>query len=423
MVDKITKKEREILEVMQDPVQWVTQHVGKPRWYQELVLRHPHHRMVLRMGRRLGKCIAGTERIMDPGSGRYKTVQELYDSGVQTPRLYSLNTDTHKKVHTNAFHIEDNGMKEVFELKLVDGSKVNLTGNHPVLTKAGWTEIENLNYNDEVAVPTNLPYSGGVYVSPEEIKDWVENNVDLPEDIYEWAINSLDIFLLTYMEKYSLTEDYYDSETYYLDGVDFCFDTEELAKEFKHLFLRLGKTSVLGECPDHKGYFKRKGYRLTVRESPACDYRYIPIKKITSKGLEQTYDVHVPEYHNLVVEDIFVHNTWTMASHMLWVAMTAWGGRLAQEERRGIDILVVTPYDIQAKEIYNTLNDMIDNNEALASSLQLRRQGPPREIKFLNGSTIKLFTAGTSSSSNAASIRGQRADFVYLDKKLCPLYS
>lgn len=410
MSKALSRKEREVIQIVQDPVLWVREHIGKPRWYQELVLRHPHHRMVLRMGRRLGKCIAGSERILDPVSGRYVSVEELYNKGIQSPRLYSLHTNMEDQIQTNAFHIEDNGLKEVFEVRTVEGSKVKLTGNHPVLTKRGWVEVDDLLEDDSIALPTELPYSGGYYVSKEEMDDWIEQSPELPEDIYEWSINSLDSFLLTYIERYGVSKEYVYSEDGYQNGIDLCFDSSELAREFKHLFLRLGKVSEIIKNKEMPSSYRRKGYILRVKDSITGDYYYSPLKSVKSVGEEQTFDVHVPETHNLVVEDVFVHNTWTMASHMLWVAMTAWGGRLARDDKKGIDILVVTPYDIQAKEIYNTLNKMIDENEALSSSLELRRQGPPREIKFLNGGTIKLFTAGTSSSNDAASIRGQRAD-------------
>lgn len=410
MTKKLTKKEREVLRIVQDPVLWVTEHIGKPRWYQELVLRHPHHRMVLRMGRRLGKCIAGSQRILDPVSGRYLSVQEMYEKGIQAPRLYTLDTETNKQETTNAFHIEDNGVKEVFEVEALDGSKVKLTGNHPVLTRMGWTDVDDLTLTDEIALPTSLNYEGTLHVEAEEIQDWVNHSTELPEDIHEWTITSLNMYLLAYVEKYSVSKAYFDTQEYYFEGIDLCFSDKEQAREFKHLFLRLGKTSQITDNHKKATLFRRKGYILRIKEAPIGDYHYVPLKSIVSKGEEQTYDVHVPRTHNLVVEDIFVHNTWTMASHMLWVAMTAWGGRLAQSDRKGIDILVITPYDIQAKEIYDTLNEMIDNNDALASSVKGKRLGPPKVIEFHNGSTIKLFTAGTSSSSDAASIRGQRAD-------------
>lgn len=423
MAKKLSKKERDVLKIVKDPVLWVEEHIGQPRWYQQLVLRHPHHRTVLRMGRRLGKCIAGSQRVMDPISGRYLSIQEMYDKNIKTPRLYSLNDKTDKQIITNAFHIEDNGVKEVFEVKTIDGARVVLTGNHPVLTRSGWVEVDDLNVGDEIASPTNLSYEGSVHVNECEIEDWVYRTNELPEDIYEWTKKSLKIFLLTYIENYGVDENRSNRNEYYYEGTDLSFDDEEVAREFKHLFLRMNSISEIIEYKSNSSVSRNKKYLLRVKDAPIEEYLFNEVIRIDALGKEQTYDVHVPKTHNLVVEDLFVHNTWTMASHMLWVAMTAWGGRLTREKNKSIDILVVTPYEIQAKEIYDTLLEMIESNDALASSLKSNKQGPPREINFYNGSTIKLFTAGTSSSSNAASIRGQRADYVYLDKMLCPLYS
>lgn len=394
---KLTKKEREVLQIMQDPVQWVTKHISEPRWYQQLVLRHPHHRTVLRMGRRLGKCIAGTERLLDPSTGKYQTIQELYDTGVQQPNLYTL--DDKALVPSNAFHIEDNGIKEVFKVKTVDGTVVRLTGNHPVLTTRGWVEVDNLLDSDLLAVPTALPFDGRKEISEEEIQAWVDRKEVLPKDIYEWKKESLKVFLLTYIEQHAK---YYEYDTPLLQ-----FEEESFAIDFKHLLLRVGITSIAHK--NRHGKVLHTDLYVLINKKTEGDYYYSALESVVSDGNEQTYDVHVPETHNLVVEDMIVHNTWTMTSHMLWVAMTNWGGRLSGR-KKGLDLLVVAPYDVQAKEIYESLLEMIENNEALTNSLDYNKQGPPREIKFLNGNTIKLFTAGTSSSSNAASIRGQRAD-------------
>lgn len=404
---KLTKKEREVLRIMQDPVLWVSKHISEPRWYQKLVLRHPHHRTVLRMGRRLGKCIAGTERILDPTTGQYITIQELYDTGVHQPHLYTLDGD--EMISSNAFHIEDNGIKEVFKVKTIDGTTVRLTGNHPVLTKRGWIEVDNLISTDELALPSDLPYIGTRYVDSEEIEAWVEHTDQLPKDIYEWVDENLIEFLLTYIKRYgTLTKGEFDFDG--LDDAIIAVENEQLARNLKHLFLRVGLTTRIKRSIHGAPEGFNSPWFLRVTGVKEDDYYFSPLELVVSDGEEQTYDVHVSETHNLVVEDMFVHNTWTMASHILWVAMTNWGGRLS-DRQKGLDLLVVTPYDVQAKEIYETLLEMIDNNEALRNSLDYSKQGPPREIKLLNGNTIKLFTAGTSSSSNAASIRGQRADF------------
>ena len=397
MVNNLNKKEQDVLKIMKDPVLWVTEHIGEPRWYQQLVLRHPHHRILLRMGRRLGKCIAYSQRIMDPETGKYTRIQDLYEQGVDKANIYTLDGQTMKASHS--FHIEDNGKKEVFAVKTTDGSEVHLTENHPVLTPEGWKDVGDLQFDDTIAVPTSLPYKGTIKKTEEELNELLGDSKqlleELPKDIYEWEFKVLERFLLTLLSKHRDKKTSKTNPSVLLTNI-------EVAKKLKHLCLRIGVVSTLRK--------EGSSYRLTLLGEHNVDYVFSSLSSVRSIGEQQTYDVHVPETHNLVVEDIFVHNTWTMSSHMLWVAMTSWGGRLAKKGKRGVDILVATPYDVQAKEIYDTLLETIQNNEALSSSIEYNKQGPPREIKFKNGSVIKLFTAGTSSSSDAASIRGQRAD-------------
>lgn len=78
-------------------------------------------------------------------------------------------------------------------------------------------------------------------------------------------------------------------------------------------------------------------------------------------------------------------------------------------------VLVVTPYENQVSKFFQDMNDMIDNSPLLKREV-VRRKSNPYLIELKNGSRIKGFTTGASSGSNAASIRGQRADWLYLDE-------
>ena len=137
------------------------------------------------------------------------------------------------------------------------------------------------------------------------------------------------------------------------------------------------------------------------------DIYWEEVISIVPEGEKHTYDVFVPETHNLIVEDILVHNTWTMVAHMLWVAFTCNGGK----DPRGATCVVATPYDTQARLIYNELTKFIDENEVLSSSVKSRTKNP-YFIEFNNGSQIKLFTAGTKSGSGGGSLRGQKATWL-----------
>lgn len=78
-------------------------------------------------------------------------------------------------------------------------------------------------------------------------------------------------------------------------------------------------------------------------------------------------------------------------------------------------VLVVTPYESQVRLIFMRINEIIDQSPALKSTVK-RTVKNPYQIDFNNGSSILGFTTGASSGTGGASIRGQRADWVYLDE-------
>jgi replicative DNA helicase len=143
-----------------------------------------------------------------------------------------------------------------------------------------------------------------------------------------------------------------------------------------------------------------------------ADLVWEEVTEIVPYGMRQTYDVFVPETHNLVCEDIMVHNTWTMCAHMLWVAFTCNGGAKLV---KGATCIVATPYESQARLIFDQLKTFIDNNPVLADSVSNMTKNP-YYIQFKNKSQIKLFTAGTRSGSEGGSLRGQSADWIYMDE-------
>ena len=155
-------------------------------------------------------------------------------------------------------------------------------------------------------------------------------------------------------------------------------------------------------------------YLMDLANSDVIWEKIIDIEYV---GEKQTYDIFVPETHNLVIEDVFVHNTWTMCAHMLWVAFTGNGGKIPS----GATCVVATPYDNQARLIFDQLTQFINNNDVLKSSVESMTKNP-YFIKFKNGGVIKLFTAGTKSGSEGGALRGQKADWLYMDKQTLSLY-
>lgn len=568
-----THEEEEMLRIMTDPVEWVTYHSNQePRWYQKQILRHPHHRRVLRCGRRIGKCIAGDQRILDPDTGMYTEIRDLY-ANTQTSRVPTLG-GTYKQEEQQAVQITANGDKDTYRITTDKGASVVLTGNHPVLTIDGWKEVDLLEEGERIATPKHLSYFGDTHVdhaeavmvafllwtgrqsgdhffvqasSPEAVTllqqaseslnyncvlrhgrqetymltprdeqrrvhalfEQVPNPDGeryLPAHIFAWDDASMSAFVATIV---TIAGWFHTGKP---NSINVSSSHGQLIRDFRHLMLRYGVVSTIHSrnesryteedtiyqlavynSEDHRRFFTsfdmfvpssasyrafkeavdsvstyeptiprpiwdyieekrtnqglskakvagQKGARLrTHRSIPESkldmygknlgdtflqdladsDVYWDEVVSITDGGVRDTYDVMVPETHNLVVEDIYVHNTWTMVAHMLWIAFTANMGR---ELDRGAVCLVATPYNTQAQLIFDDLNSFIENSPALRSSVKSTTKSPFR-IDFHNGSSIKLFTAGTNSGGQGGALRGQRASYLYLDRNACKVAS
>ena len=554
-VKPITKYDDEMLSIMRDPVKWAKIHLSGrnldgnagPRWYQEQILRHPHHKKVLRCGRRIGKCIAESQRITDADTGERISIKELVEQG-RTPNVLAV--DEHfKTVKASIMGIEDNGVQEVFKVSTRKGNNVTLTGNHPVLTLEGWKEIDLLEVGESIAIPKKnkifveekpqwteaelrffayLVAKGKKYkefaileVVGKDMQQMVKeagqalglkmfkrslttfylfevehpvvaaflNNPEsqfIPEEVYKYDEESLIIFLASVLDVSGFSQTSAKAEM----GVN--SHKVEYLFELKHLLGRIGVSSYFSQRDKMTHFinelringalncltfmqiinpYSLKDYTPFIERLSAVDNRASQLPKeiwhvldnylteetptykvlnnsfenldrtssvsekklrelaemtksvelydlshsdviwdkvvsIESAGYEKTYDVYVPKLHNLLVEDVFVHNTWTMAAHMLWVAFTSNGGLKSDG---GAKCVVATPYDNQARLIYDQLSSFIEENETLSSSIKSKSKAP-YIIQFHNGSSIKLFTAGTKSGAEGGSLRGQAAD-------------
>jgi hypothetical protein len=103
--------------------------------------------------------------------------------------------------------------------------------------------------------------------------------------------------------------------------------------------------------------------------------------------------------------------TWTMSAHALWAASTGLGGKCP----RGAKLIFATPYESQSRLIFDEMIKLIDEHPMLSDSIKSSTKSP-FEIKFKNGSVIKLFTAGSKSGNAGGSMRGQAADWIYFDE-------
>jgi replicative DNA helicase len=78
-------------------------------------------------------------------------------------------------------------------------------------------------------------------------------------------------------------------------------------------------------------------------------------------------------------------------------------------------ILFVTPYENQVNLIFMRIREIIANSPFLKAQV-VKMKNSPYTVEFSNGSVIMGFTTGASSGQGAASIRGQRSDWIYMDE-------
>lgn len=91
------------------------------------------------------------------------------------------------------------------------------------------------------------------------------------------------------------------------------------------------------------------------------------------------------------------------------------GGLHKAGTNKNYRILYVTPYENQVNLIFMRMRELIQDSPLLKKQIK-RMKNSPYTIEFTNGSVIMGFTTGASSGSGAASVRGQRADWIYLDE-------
>lgn len=138
------------------------------------------------------------------------------------------------------------------------------------------------------------------------------------------------------------------------------------------------------------------------------DIEWQEIKSIKYIGDFDTYDLTVSNTHNFIANDIITHNTGKTETMIV-------EGLHKVCANKNFRILYVTPYENQVNLIFMRMREIIQDSPLIKNDV-VRMKNSPYMIEFKNGSTIMGFTTGASSGQGAASIRGQRADWIFLDE-------
>lgn len=100
------------------------------------------------------KCIPGDSKVFDHSGGRRRSIRDLFDSGdLPTVHAAFREGSMNRMVLAKADHLVENGVREVFEMRLDSGRRTSATENHGFLTLSGWRKLGDIRQGDYVAVP------------------------------------------------------------------------------------------------------------------------------------------------------------------------------------------------------------------------------------------------------------------------------
>jgi len=100
------------------------------------------------------KCVPGSSTVFDHSKSRRRTIAELHESG-DLPTVSAIFKEGEKNtmVLARADGLEQNGVRDVYEMRLASGRRTSSTDNHGFLTLGGWRELKDIRAGDYVAVP------------------------------------------------------------------------------------------------------------------------------------------------------------------------------------------------------------------------------------------------------------------------------
>jgi hypothetical protein len=101
-----------------------------------------------------------------------------------------------------------------------------------------------------------------------------------------------------------------------------------------------------------------------------------------------------------------VGKTASLSVLALWYAVT----------NKNFEVLLVCPFVAQVSKIMDNIRKLMAESPGVSNSVVRDVRSSPQEIEFANGSKIRGFAAGGSSSGRSDQIRGQDADLIIMDE-------
>ncbi|HIK30795.1 MAG TPA: replicative DNA helicase [Oscillatoriales cyanobacterium M59_W2019_021] len=218
-------------------------------------------------------CLAGDSLVTLADCGIRVPIRELVGkSGFTVWALNEATLQLEKAVVSRAFAT---GVKPVFQLKTRLGRTIRATGNHKFRTLSGWKRLDELQVSERVALPRIVP-------SPSERSS-----------------DDARLALLGHLLG--------DGCTLPRHAIQYTTKEEDLAQlVVAHCGTTLYKQNVSRDRAARLATVVRSE---EIERLANSDIYWDEIVSIEADGMEEVYDLTVPNLHNFIANDIIVHNS------------------------------------------------------------------------------------------------------------------
>ncbi len=150
----------------------------------------------------MGKCVAFDTPMVDPFSGDVVTAFELMERADARGHCDAVALgDDGRQVLTPISHCLADGLKPVFRVRTATGRRVVITATHPLLTARGWTALRDVAVGEPIAVPTSVavfgtePIDDGARLALAHSVDLDDPCALLPPQVFRFEREQLELFL------------------------------------------------------------------------------------------------------------------------------------------------------------------------------------------------------------------------------------
>lgn len=250
------------------------------------------------------KCVTGDTYVYHGSNGERVRVKDLYSKKIkETGVVWGLDGDD-RLCGQEVKSVHENGVKQIWEIKLRSGRRLRVTGNHPVRTFDGWQEAAKLAIGERVAVAKKmgLGKASGVLSHPPILHQKQENKLKVS------TLDTIPIGVLRLIREEMKEKGF---------GIEEMVSQTGLSKR------------LFSDDRRKRGYTREVLTKInevleseTLRRLIEADVFWDEVVGVEKQGKEMTYDLTLTGEHNFLANDVVVHNSHAASYGMVsyWTA-------------------------------------------------------------------------------------------------------